>query len=215
MVELPSIPWLSKSRIRQEATTFLSEHHPSGEIPIPIELITERMGIHIVPRPNLRESFHIDGALSGDQKWLYIDERYYSNPAYENRVRFTLAHEVGHVVLHGDIFRALEDLCHSEDDWLRIQKMIPDELHGSLEWQASTFAGIVLVPTKHLQREYKRAVIPIRELVKKAEAAGLSSADARDMAWDSLAEHIAVPFQVSRQVVLKRLEFEDFSRSHL
>lgn len=98
---------LSYADLRVASDHFLTEHHPSGTIPIPIEEIVEfQFGIDIVPIPNLKKSENIDGCLSHDLKTIYVDGNSYSN--YKNRYRYSLAHELSHRILHTDLFKMLK-----------------------------------------------------------------------------------------------------------
>lgn len=90
-----------------------------------------------------------------------------------------------------------------------------EEMYGSLEWQAYTFAGLVLVPRKHLADTVRRTLPEIRERIQRAEQTGIPRAQVLDCAWDELASRIAPHFIVSRNVMQKRLDFDGFSAAQL
>ncbi len=93
---------MNYNQIEQHAIDFLQAHDPDGTLPVPIELIVERMGIDIVPVPGLKRGYDLEGFTSCDRQAIYVDEQEPFN--YETRYRFTLAHEVGHVILHDYLF---------------------------------------------------------------------------------------------------------------
>jgi Zn-dependent peptidase ImmA (M78 family) len=53
--------------------------------------------------PGLHTLIETDGFITSDLKEIYVDESVYTK--WPNRYRFTLAHEVGHAILHRDLFR--------------------------------------------------------------------------------------------------------------
>ena len=91
--------------------------------------------------------------------WLR-DDVYEGFLADQPRDRFTVAHEVGHLLLHNDVSLA------------RSMKK-PSELkpYENSEWQANTFAGALLIPTPTAQR--------LRNEWEVAEACGVSFDAAR------------------------------------
>lgn len=87
--------------INQFAETFLKEHRADEELPAPIEEIIEfDLGIDIAPFPGLQKIHDIDGFMAGDLTCIYVDDFIYHNRFF--RYRYTLAHEVGHYVIHKD-----------------------------------------------------------------------------------------------------------------
>jgi len=88
--------------IREKAEEFRKKFvHPSDKIPIPIEEILEfDLNITLWPVDGLLEKIDIDGFLSNDLKTLFVDKRIYMDSRYYRRLRFTYAHEIGHLVIH-------------------------------------------------------------------------------------------------------------------
>ncbi|MBM4044478.1 MAG: ImmA/IrrE family metallo-endopeptidase [Planctomycetes bacterium] len=200
------IPWLSESAIRKRAAAFLAEAHPAGDIPVPIESIVERAGVDIVPIPGLHTNYDVDGFTSGDGQTIYVDARV--SEEVETRYRFTLAHEMGHIILHQSLLNQTRTQFSSLAAWVEFLRHIPEPLRGRAEWQAYAFAGLILVPTNYLIAEHSNVLPQIKELLTQAVAQGASIAEAKGFAWDELAARLAGPFLVSRDVVLKRLQSE-------
>jgi Zn-dependent peptidase ImmA (M78 family) len=100
------IPFLTYSDIKQEAIRFLSKLHPSHSIPIPIETIIDvQLGINIFPFPRLYKDHCQNGYLSKDRTTIYIDDVQYDQ--FNEKYRFTLAHELGHYILHESCYEQI------------------------------------------------------------------------------------------------------------
>ncbi len=151
-------PYFSPAELRQRAADFLAQRNPRGEVPVPIEHIVERMGVDIVPVPELMRNFSIDGWTTHDMKEIYVDEYVYDN--VENRYRFTLAHEVGHIVLHSEVFKPYE--FRSVEQWRKFVESVDDKQWDHLEHHANIFAAHVLMPTPELVRIYRGCSETIR-----------------------------------------------------
>jgi len=97
------VPYISDDVIFHRAESFLEEFHPDNTLPVPIEEIAEKkLGLMILPIANLEVFCEISGTMSKDFKTILIDEKTYENQ--ESRTRFTVAHEIGHFILHKELF---------------------------------------------------------------------------------------------------------------
>lgn len=190
-------PFLRYDDIRPKAARFLSEYNPSNEIPVPIERIIElQFEMDIVPEPGLHQHFDIDSYISHDLTEIRVDDFVYqSRPG---RYRFSLCHELGHRILHHEVYAALD--FHTIAEWKELMaNAIPERDYRILEWQASSFAGLVLVPSEQLTEKYKEA----GQLV---ESHGLSPSSDSEVFRDAVSEYIARYFGVSSAVVTRRLQ---------
>jgi IrrE N-terminal-like domain len=125
-----------------------------GSIPTPIEEIAEiKCGLDIIPLPGLRDLLEIDGFISSDLSCITIDQFVLERRL--NRYRFTLAHELGHLHMHRDIYAELK--FGSLNEWKQFQKDVDEADYSWVEYQAYAFAGLVLVPTGHLKAQFQRA----------------------------------------------------------
>ena len=139
---MPDIPVYSYEDLRKKADDFLREHHLSGAIPVPIEEIVEfDLKINIVPVLGLQREYEVEGFTSGDLKNIYVDEYVYTDRI--TRYRFTLAHEIGHIVLHRHLYSAHK--FNSIDGWKEFINSLTEKEHSWLEYQGYAFAGLVLV----------------------------------------------------------------------
>ena len=196
MTSLPPVPHLSYDQLRRHADAFLSKYHRAQQIPVPIEQIIEfQMHLDIVPLPGLEEAFEIVGFTASSLNEISVDQYVYEHQP--GRYRFTLAHEVGHVVLHAELFK--EHRFRGADEWKRFVRAFPDLELNRLEWQAHSFAGLVLVPSEALQRELKSAARQVRAKSITMET---------DFAKALIIDMVATRFEVSSDVIQRRVEYD-------
>ena len=68
------------------------------------------------------------------------------------RIRYTIAHELGHYFLHGEIFDAFVD---KEINLYRNKSDPQSKLHADMEIQANMFAAALLMPAVSVRRWYQ------------------------------------------------------------
>lgn len=147
-------PFYPYEHIKEVAKNFLESYNSDGEIPVDIELIVERdMGINIIPIP-LELQFGVSALTSIKRREIRVDIDTCNEN--ENRFRFSLAHEVGHIVLHQDIFESVN--YNSYEDFKNLHDQMPANEYGWLERHADDFAGLILVPTDELHNQLRIAV---------------------------------------------------------
>lgn len=157
-----SVPVLNYDDIRVYAKKFLSKYNPSQKVPVPIEEIMEiNFKIDIIPIPGLQQVLEIDGFTSSNLKEISVDEWMYKNRV--NRYRFTLAHEIGHVILHKNIYDKYR--FSSIDGYIKFIEELSEESLRWIEWQAYAFAGLVLVPSESLNNLTKLAIMNIKKKI--------------------------------------------------
>ena len=138
---------LTLAEVNRKANEFLQKYNPAGNLPIPIEEIVElQMHIALVVVPGIKELLGIDAFISSDFSQITIDEYAYEN--YAERTKFSIAHEIGHSILHAEWYQ--NHGPKNLDDYLTFHERINQESYKYLEIQANTFAGLVLVPTTPL-----------------------------------------------------------------
>jgi Zn-dependent peptidase ImmA (M78 family) len=193
-------PYIPVNTIHEKADEFRKKY-TDGTIPIDIERIVEfSLGLSIQPIPGLYEIDEIECFILTDFKTIVVDEDRYTKESYQPRFRFSLAHEVGHYVLHQALYKQLE--FTSEEEYMQVINDIPPIEYHWIEWQADEFAGRLLVPPDILRQEFELAKeIAMKEGLSKD---ALKSSEAADY----LAVKICRKFHVSRQVINIRLERE-------
>ena len=99
-----NVPFLSNLEIKNKADLFRRKFW-NDSVPIDMEDIVElKLEMEIIPLKSLQTLFGIDALITSDWRSIYIDYDRYVDERYQNRLRFSLAHEIGHFVLHKGIY---------------------------------------------------------------------------------------------------------------
>ena len=92
-------PTLTLADVTRESVNFLKLYYSSLKPPIPIEDIIEiKMGIGLSIVPGIKLLLGIDSFINSDFTGITIDEDCFK--LYPERTRFSIAHEIGHLILH-------------------------------------------------------------------------------------------------------------------
>ena len=114
------------------------------------------------------------------------------------RYRFSLAHEIGHFELHKRLYE--ESRIETVRDWKNVQAAITEDSYAWFEYQANSFAGLVLAPGDELHREFEIGI-------RAARDAGMSDATLWSEAGKTyLAAWLGDRFDVSKDVIERRLD---------
>ncbi|GMV95133.1 MAG: hypothetical protein AMXMBFR82_49110 [Candidatus Hydrogenedentota bacterium] len=150
---------LSDRQIREAADRYREENWHDGTMPVDIELILERMGIDIVPVANFLSDVGVDACLSADLTTIYIDLQYYMDERMTFRVRFSEAHELGHLVLHRHVFEEFRRA--SPGSVLERARHVRDRFENELlEKEADEFDRLIDRPlTSPLTTQWRATVI--------------------------------------------------------
>lgn len=171
------VPVLSYAEIRVIADNFMRGYPKRAGIPVDIEgLIDNDLRLDVVPVPGLRLLCGADAYLWSNLRRISVDEVVYNS--YENRYRFSLAHELAHVVLHGELYSSVE--IADADAYRRFQWELDPRDWERMEDQANNFAGLVLVPSAELARRFQQAKL-------RAEARGI----ALERNWEAAVQYIS------------------------
>lgn len=174
------------------ADEFLKTYHPSSSLPVPIEQIVEhKMNISVYAVPNIKFLLGIDAFISSDFTQITIDDNSFTK--YPERTRFSIAHEIGHLVLHKKWYETYGP--KNLEDYVTLHEKINNQSYKYIEIQAQTFAGLVLVPKDSLFHELKKRLGRIPTM----EAPEVLSPVAQDL---------LEVFRVSGEVMLRRLQKE-------
>ena len=65
------------------------------------------LGVEPDPKADLHRAGDIDALLLGDLRTIVVNRDAFMDRRAENRLRFSVAHEIGHLILHGDLYRGL------------------------------------------------------------------------------------------------------------
>ncbi len=194
-------PILSWEFIREKADDFRKEFSGQPDLlPVPvIEIVELKLRLIPIPIPGLMEFHNIDGFLTKDLKNICIDSNIYENPWKENRLRFTYAHECGHLVLHK---RELQ-LCkfRTTKGWENFRSDFDEEDLNWFELQAHEFAGRLLVPRSALINEIEVLSSKIAQYKK------LMGGD-EDPIIGAISRLICKKFGISAEVIVRRIKSE-------
>jgi Zn-dependent peptidase ImmA (M78 family) len=189
--------------VREAAEEFRRSYVFSDGIPVGIELIIQQtMGIQTIPMENLQLDCDMEGYISRDFRYIYVDKRLYDDDNYYKRVRFTIAHEIGHLVLHRSKIEMMK--FNSEDEWKNFRIKLENDSLIWFEWQANEFAGRLLVPLDQIVIAFKEART---EILKKNISWNAPKIDDEDL-FSMIAPIIAPKFDVSPIVIEKRITKE-------
>jgi hypothetical protein len=191
-----TVSWLDKPQIWSYAETTRAKCW-TGTLPVNVEVIAEKVfQIIIIPIPQLKTFVHTEAHLSGS-----LDEIDYDPTSPSVRIRFSIAHELGHRVLHPQQIKALRPSSYAE--WKNTINYLPNAMWGRAEWQAREFAGRLLVPRELLIQE-------ARKYQNEIEKAGKQIPDVTtDDITEFLAPRICNKFDVSDTVIKTRLCHEE------
>jgi Zn-dependent peptidase ImmA (M78 family) len=194
-------PYLPYDRVGGFVEDFLDKHHPDRSIPVPIEWIIEsNLGIDIVPVPFLYRTFRNSGFLTADRKSIYIDEYQYDN--FIEKYRFTLAHEVGHLIMHESIYEGIS--FTSIQEYIEFMDSIQNDDFYWFETQAEWFAEQLLVPASKLEESCVDLLEANRSRFSKFEYLPIDF-------WSYAANEISDIFDVNSPVIENRIRHLSFS----
>ena len=199
-----NVPFVENEAIWASADAFRVSAELAGHEMPPIDvmyIVDVILRFNVIDLPDLRVDLNMDAAIIPEERTIYIDrdsiqgwQRH--NRRIERRLRFSVAHELGHFFLHRDYYRGLAFTTFAHfKQWI-----LEHRRNNRLEDQADEFAGRFLVPPDILAAEYDH----YREKMAAAdpdwhEIEGMRS---------RLAERIAPRFGVNRQVIETRFARE-------
>lgn len=157
------IPYLSYDKIAIAAANCLARFHPDDTVPVPIEdIIDVGYGLEPVLTPNLEARFSTVAFLTHDLKEIRVDDFVYRKQSY--RLRFSYAHELGHLILHQGVYEQL--VFKTPGEWKMAMESLGDANYRRLEWQADAFAGLVLVPPQPFRQKFVEIAATLAKVKK-------------------------------------------------
>ncbi len=192
-------PFITREKAWSEAEKVRKGFWPEGCVPVDVESVVYRLGLKLEPIHELKQAGDIDALLRGDGTTIIVDADEYMDARMENRIRYSIAHELGHFVLHRDIYPGPFETL---GEWVDFTERLPKDQWNFIEQHAYEFAGRLLVPREDLEAA-------LGEVVGMAESRGFQDWDqSGDTAKDYLASRICRGFGVSGEVIAKRLTRE-------
>lgn len=195
------VPYIENLNIKNKTEIFRTKYWDKI-LPVDIEKIIDvDLEINIIPLPNLEKLCNTDALITSDWKSLYIDKDLFEDERRQNRLRFSLAHEIGHLVLHKNFYASLE--IKSFEDFYQFIELVPAEQYGYLETQANKFAGHLLVPRDLLDNKLNK------ELKRAGQKININNLD-KLLLKSYIANPLAKEFgtsQESMEIILNELDF--------
>ena len=187
-------PFLSAAFIKNRADLFRRKYWDDS-FPVEIEDIIElKLKLDIIPVSRLQKLCDTDALITSDWLSVYVDSEKYLDNRYKNRLRFSLAHEIGHFILHRGLYNTFG--IKNIEDFYKFIELIPLEQYSYFEIQANKFASYLLVPREELKIEREN-------LIKHPSLVALiNSGKLKDETINSyLANPISKIFGVSEEVI--------------
>ena len=186
------VPFVGSSIINKKADFFRGQYWDS-KIPVDIEkIISVKLKIDIFPIPDMMDQCNTDVLLLSDWESIYVDYKMYYDERFQNRLRFSYAHEIGHFVLHKEIYKSFN--ISSYEDYIKYISYIPQEQYSKLETQANMFANHLLISREKLKKELNKEMARSKELIQG------------DIDKDTLLPYLAIPlakkFGVSEKPII-------------
>ncbi len=190
-------PFIEQRQCWEFAEQFRRKYWASDKVPVDVLEIAEfdlELNIRTISR--LKEDADVDALLLGDWQTLIVDQQQYLEDRFINRMRFSIAHEIGHYVLHREVFQQIPR--QSVEDWIQFMSGMPDKEYGLLEFHANEFAGRLLVPFDELKREFDKSMEELNDN-------GIPSHKIADSHLAYLCIPLARHFMVSQEVIERRI----------
>jgi len=188
---MSKLPYKTDEEIEQIAEKFLEKHYSKRRLPVDVEHILDfslKIDLNVVP--SLKDLSGIECYINTAFTMITIDERYFDK--YVARARFSLAHEIGHLVLHKDYYNSHP--FDTTDEYINTMQNMTETDNKRLEIQANIFAGYLLMPTPQLDQEIERITISL------GGTKNMTIADMQDVR-----DELVNIFEVSEQVVEKQI----------
>ena len=161
-ITFPDIP-LADIEARAQQLIDDYEQHVAKRVlaPIPVERIAEHyLGYQIdITDEGLFEDPRYLGGIVFDENVIRVNA---SVESHEGRYNFTIAHEIGHHILHRNHYLAERD---AEDPGIMCREVSAKPL---VEQQADQFASALLMPAELVLRAAEQVIIPSGEMSVRA-----------------------------------------------
>lgn len=195
-----SIEYLAKEQIEAEVNK-IHAGKTVEDFPFDVEIyLYSTFGYRILSSSNFEKGCRIDTALVACKKLLRIDESIFLNQP--ERARFSIAHEVGHLVLHKKlILKMVEALktAKKTDDYAAIINFLPPNKYSSAEWQADYFGGALLAPKRILEPK-------LNMLIKERKGRYHQQATLDEEDRDIIYHDLAKIFDVTKPAIIIRIK---------
>ncbi len=198
------VPYVESEEIWRQADDFRASAELAGNDMPPIDvlyIVDVALRFDVIDIPNLFADIRMDAAIIPNERTIYVDREAIEgwerrDRWVEKRLRFSVAHELGHYVMHEEYLR---DIRFANFHQFK-RSMRDHRLTNRIEDQADEFAGRFLVPPDILRAEYDQ----FRQRMATADPCWHEIEGMRT----HVARHIAPRFGVNHQVIETRFAHE-------
>jgi Zn-dependent peptidase ImmA (M78 family) len=191
-----------EQKCEETITTLLRHRYGFDRIPVPTEALTvliERDAADLDLAMNLSDEIHevfgFTAFQRGRKPRVFIARELWEQRHRNNRLRTTLAHEYGHVLLHTWLYDEYGSLI--EPEFCYWQSALPTSaVVDWFEWQAGYASGALLMPQSFMRRTVEAY---FRDRIERPPVAK-DSPEA-----SALSERVSLAFDVSVEAAAVRL----------
>lgn len=113
---------------------------------VDIELLLEKEhDLRVESFSNLRRDYLIYAFTVINSKYIFVDADLLDDEGLEKKLRFTIAEEFAHVLIHGSVYATCKDV----EERIARDSELDDSVKNRIESNARALAGMLLMP-KHL-----------------------------------------------------------------
>jgi Zn-dependent peptidase ImmA (M78 family) len=142
----------SIKEIEEKVNRILEKYYVDKEcvFPIDIEGIIEfHLNLTFYIERGISKQFGGETYLALNANRIVVEEDLFVNEKRRSRLCFSLAHEVGHYILHRSLFSSVSSI----EDYIDQLNSIDDRTYNVIEREANIFAGFLLMP-RELMDDY-------------------------------------------------------------
>lgn len=153
-----------------EATAIVKEHQQ--EIPVPVVALANALGAKVYGVEDWGDD--LSGMLRKRKRWSGTRYEISVNLNHHpNRQRFTIAHEIAHIILHDDLI----------GDGILTDGLYRSGLPNETEWSANRYAGNILMPWDKISELLAKGVTSIEDLARAFQVSKEAMSIQLDFPW--------------------------------
>jgi len=111
--------------------------------------------------------------------------------------------------MHKELYESMP--FRNIDEWKMFIRNFPESEYKKFEWQAYSFAGLILVPAQKLESAID---LRLKEAIEKVREQGLDPQEFMDYVWSIVYEKVGHDFEVSPIVIDKRVDSDKLKNKY-
>ncbi len=143
MIEVPFMkPWLIEMKANKILEQAKAEGLYDGDSQTPLDTICDQqLGLKylLINLPQTESGEDVAGYIAFNKSMIVLNDLEYKNSYHKGRINFTIAHEIGHWVLHKSLYD------YDTPRFILFHTEYKEE-GDKLEWQANHFSACLLMP---------------------------------------------------------------------